>query len=100
MRAQAPQVLEPYVHIEKLPGISQEEETKHSRFCMCGDNVEKTVRRHFMRSDKGNTSLHYFQSYAVLNRVDSSYLSDEIQGVSSDQKTWSLVTFTNDILHD
>lgn len=35
-------------------------------FKLCGDNIDKTVKRRYMHSDKGNLSLHYFHSYAVL----------------------------------
>ena len=45
-------------------------------FKLCGDNVDKTVKVRFMRFDKGNISLHYFHSYAVLDRIDLSGLSD------------------------
>ncbi len=34
-----------------------------------------------MRSDKKNSSLHYFHSYAVLNRIDTSSLCDDIPNV-------------------
>ncbi len=43
---------------------------------LCGDNIDKTVRPRYMRSDRGNQSLHYFHFYAVENRVDVSQFSD------------------------
>ena len=45
---------------------------------LCGDNIDKMVKRRYMRSDKGNLSLHYFHSFAALDRIDVSDLSDEI----------------------
>jgi L1 cell adhesion molecule like protein len=45
---------------------------------LCGDNFDKTVKRRYMRSDKGHLSLHYFHSYAVLDRIDLSGLPDSI----------------------
>ena len=36
-------------------------------FKLCGDNLDTTVKVRYMRSDKGNRSLHYFHSYAVLD---------------------------------
>lgn len=73
--AEAPRILEPCLHIDKIPGVG---EFKTSSFRLCGDNIDKTIRRRFLRSDNSNTSLHYFHSYAVLNRVDFSHLSDHI----------------------
>lgn len=51
---------------------------KIATFKLCGDNIDKSVKRRYMRSDKGNLSLHYFHSYAVMDRIDVSDLSDEI----------------------
>ena len=45
---------------------------------LCDDNIDKMVKRRYMRSDKGNLSLHYFHSFAALDRIDVSDLSDEI----------------------
>ncbi len=45
-------------------------------FRICGDNIDKTARPRFLRSDRKNESLHYFHSYAVQNRVNVSSLSD------------------------
>lgn len=80
MVVQAPEVLERCVRIEKIPGLSQ---VSTSSFRICGDNIDKTIRRRFLRSDKGNISLHYFHSYAVLNRIDFSNLSDKLPDNSS-----------------
>lgn len=71
--AAAPQVLEPYCHISRISGISY---SLPKGYRICGDNIDKTVRPRYMRSDKANKSLHYFHSYAVQNRVDVSHLAD------------------------
>ncbi len=73
--AEAPRVLESCLHIERVPGVCQ---VKTNSFRICGDNIDKTIRRRFLRSDRSNTSLHYFHSYAVLNRIDFSNLSDSL----------------------
>ena len=73
MIAEAAHILEPFLPIEKLPGVCQTQS-----FRVCGDNIDKTIHRRFLRSDVGNISLHYFHSFAILNRVDFSHLSDEI----------------------
>lgn len=45
---------------------------------LCGDNIDKTVRQRYMRSDRhGTSSLHYFHSYAIADRIDFSNLSEE-----------------------
>ena len=75
MIAEAPIVLESCLRIEKVPGVCQ---VKTNSFRLCGDNIDKTVRRRFLRSDRGNVSLHYFHSFAIINRIDFSNLSDDL----------------------
>ena len=44
---------------------------------LCGDNIDKTVKQHSMRSDAYKTgSIHYFHSYAVADRIDFSSLPE------------------------
>ena len=45
-------------------------------FKVVGDNIDKTIRPSFERIDHHSISLHYYHSYAVLNRVDLSGLDD------------------------
>jgi len=45
-------------------------------YVIVGDNIDKNVRPAFQRLDRSTQSLHYFHSYAVLNRIDISGLSD------------------------
>lgn len=48
-------------------------------FKLVGDNIDKGVKPRFIRAEKfANRSLHYFHSFAVLNRVDFSHLSDAV----------------------
>ena len=77
--AEPPQVLEPYHHIETILGQRKD----CYGFRICGDNIDKNIHTRYMRSDKRNTSLHYFHSYAVLNRIDVSALTDEIPETSN-----------------
>lgn len=70
--------VESQLHGDGEAGQGNEEETVEplSTFKLCGDNIDKTVKRRYLRSDKGNLSLHYFHSYAVLDRIDVSCLSE------------------------
>ena len=74
-----PQVLEPSHYIMKVPGPRRE----CFGYRICGDNIDKNVRARYMRSDKKNLSLHYFHSYAVLNRIDASSFSDTVPDTSN-----------------
>ena len=58
-----------------LKGISEDFSSTWYGFKIVGDNIDKNVRPRYMRSDKQTRSLHYFNSYAVLDRVDCSKLS-------------------------
>ena len=44
---------------------------------MVGDNVDQHVRPSFQRGDMQTELWHCFHSYAVVDRVDISHLSDE-----------------------
>ncbi len=68
-----PTVLEEPINITKM-----DDNNKSScyGYRLCGDNIDKTVRARYMRKEKRNSSLHYFHSYAVQNRIDTSLLSD------------------------
>jgi len=55
-----PQVLEPSHIVVVLPGIPLQ--MRHKGFRLCGDNIDKSVRRHYLRSDRRNQSLHYFHA--------------------------------------
>ena len=46
-------------------------------FKLIGDNIDKNVHRSFQRLNYTTQSLHYFHTYALLDRVDFSVLSDE-----------------------
>lgn len=43
---------------------------------LVGDNIDKTVKPRYMRSDRQAQSLHYFHFFAVKDRVPSIGLSD------------------------
>lgn len=46
---------------------------------LVGDNVDKNIRPSFQRVDRRTQSLHYFNVYAVQDRVDFSMYSNEPQ---------------------
>lgn len=69
-----PQVLEPSNYIKILPGLPLQ--LRHKGFRLCGDNIDKSICRRHLRSDRRNQSIHYFHAYAVENRIDISALSD------------------------
>ena len=76
LTALPPKVLEPYHLIQRVQRVKLAAMPKGYR--LCGDNIDMSVRPRFKRSDNKNTSLHYFHSYAVQNRVDVSQLSDTL----------------------
>ena len=45
-------------------------------FKIVGDNIDKNFRRTFQRIDYQTRSFHFFHSFAVLDRVDLSGVSD------------------------
>ena len=45
-------------------------------FKIVGDNIDKTVHHRYQRVDSETGSLHYFNAYAVRDRLDLSHLSD------------------------
>lgn len=55
--------------------------TRITLFRLCGDNVDKTIRQRYVRSDsdaRSSSSVHYFHSYAVADRIDFSNLSENV----------------------
>ena len=46
-------------------------------FKVVGDNVDKTIKPRHMREDRQTESVHYFQIYAVKDRVNLSGSSEE-----------------------
>ena len=46
-------------------------------FIVVGDNIDKMVHARHQTLTSQNRSLHYFNSYAVLDRCDFSHLSDQ-----------------------
>lgn len=60
--------LEPH---EELP-----RETPWSGFVLVGDNIDKSVNARHQTMELRNRSLHYFNSYAVLDRCNFSHLPE------------------------
>jgi len=48
-----------------------------SGYVIVGDNIDKNVRPSYQRHDRTTRSLHYFHSYALMNRVNTTQLSDD-----------------------
>ena len=44
-------------------------------FKLVGDNLDKTIKPRDMRVDNSSQSLHYFNIYSVLDRIDFRSLS-------------------------
>ena len=53
-----------------------ENDSKWKGFKIVGDNLDKNFRRTFQTIDYQTVSHHFFHSYAVLDRIDLSGLSD------------------------
>lgn len=45
-------------------------------FRIVGDNIDFSIERRFQTKDKTNQSVHWTQQYAVVDRVDGSYLDN------------------------
>lgn len=59
--------------------LSTEETANGCSFCwfkLYGDNIDKNIKRRHVHSDRQIISIHYFHSYAVKDRIDSSSFSD------------------------
>ena len=69
--AAPPAVLEPCCHITEIVGTQSS--LRPLGYRICGDNIDKTVRPRYMRSDKKNVSLHYFHSYGASSFSEDSY---------------------------
>ena len=71
------------VTISNLQSTGEDSECEHQPasvtfYRICGDNIDKSVKHRYMRSDfQGSSSLHYFHSYATADRIDFSKLSDK-----------------------
>lgn len=47
-------------------------------FKLVGDNIDKAIKPRAMWIDSQSRSLHYFQSYAVRDRIDVSHLDEKL----------------------
>ena len=45
-------------------------------FKVVGDNIDKTIKPSFERVHSNTVSMHYYHSFALLDRVDLSGVSD------------------------
>ena len=60
---------------EQLSGKNQQPISKPCSYVIIGDNIDKNVSPRDMTVDHQVQSLHYFNSYAALDQVDTSTLS-------------------------
>lgn len=65
-------------------------------FKVVGDNVDKTIKPRHMREDRQTKSVHYFQIYAVKDRVDLSNHSDEPRSPGKNPPLSELLPSTQD----
>ena len=56
--------------------------TAWSGYKLVGDNIDKTVRPSFERINSHFLSLHYYHTYAVLDRIGVSDLNSSVYDVS------------------
>ena len=63
-------------------------------YCLCGDNTDKTIKQRYMRCGAKSSSIHYFHSYAVADRISFNNLSENtvpLPSVSVEQLALSLL---------
>ena len=63
---------------EIFPSTSSEGHGHLHGIKIVGDNIDKTVRRRFMCCDRQTRSLHYFHSFAVLDRFNIADYSEDL----------------------
>ena len=67
---------------EKPPSV-QVPKPAWNGFKVVGDNMDKTIKPRDMRSDRQTVSVHYFQLYAVRDRVNCASIPDTPRPTSS-----------------
>ena len=75
---------------------SSSSQIKLPTFKIVGDNVDKSVRRREETSESHLQSLHYFHSYAVLDRCDMSSFSDNPSLCNTDEADVSVILPSDD----
>ena len=58
------------------PDVPLQRATAWCGFVLVGDNIDKSVNARHQTMESRNRSLHYFNSYAVLDRCDFSHLPE------------------------
>ena len=81
---------------------TQCEETSHEwqGFKIVGDNIDKTVRPRHQTTDSPTQSLHYFNSYAVQDRIDFSSYSDTTPTINLETVSMDSLLPTEDDLRE
>ena len=76
--------------------IASSSQIKLPTFKIVGDNVDKSVRPREETSESHLQSLHYFHSYAVLDRCDMSSFSDNPSLCNTDEADVSVILPSDD----
>lgn len=63
--------------LDQTNGTSQQDTGEPHGLKIVGDNIDKNVKPRDMRHDVQAQSLHYFNSYAVKDRLPTSHLEDK-----------------------
>ena len=62
-----------------------------------GDNIDKTVKPRHVRVDRPTSSLHYFHSYAVKDRINLASQSDSLPDPPNTPDHLSLLPDNDDV---
>ena len=85
-----------------LSDLGEVNTSRQSNWCgfkIVGDNIDKNVRPRHETLERRSRSLHYFHSYAILDRVDLTGYTDEVQcsdGSAIDMEFESLIPNIDD----
>ena len=69
-------------------------------FKIVGDNINKTVHSRHQTIDSPTQSLHYFNSYAVQDRIDLSSYSDTTPAINLETVSMDILLPTEDDLRE
>ena len=75
--------------------VAEDTSIRWTGFKIVGDNVDKTFKAAFQRINRSKQSLHYFHSYAMLDRIDFSGLSESCKSETIDMS--NLLPNANDL---
>ena len=85
---------------EDVSGHCPERGHEWQGFKIVGDNIDKTVHSRHQTIDSPTQSLHYFNSYAVQDRIDLSSYSDTTPAINLEAVSMDILLPTEDDLRD